>query len=236
MKLAGPLATLVVGGAVATVLLVTSQAGDKSATNTAAAANAASVAPTAQAAEPATAPAAPASADASAAPSAEPAANPTPARASYVGKVAGLDTPIAIAIRDGKAVAYICDGVRVEAWLWGTAADGTLKLASKDGRARLVGVTGNGRSQGTFWLGKRKWAYTATAAKKPSGLYRATAQVRGALYQASWIVDQNGKQTGLLDKDATAGPVPPLTPGTDVTIEGASVTPQDAEDFVEQAY
>lgn len=208
MKGRGPLITLVAGGAVAATLVVMSSSPTIAVLSSGqSAVQSASPAAAAKNSDRKAAPAvsqtqAPRD---SASPSAEQAADDTPRRASYVGLVAAPGIPIAIAVRDGKAVAYVCDGVRTEAWLWGTAKSGKIKLSSKDGKARLAGSIDAASTWGRFWLGAKKWDYRAKYAKKPSGLYRATAQVRGKLYQASWIIDGSGKQTGLLDAGGLAG-------------------------------
>src|SRR4051812_14089984 len=82
------------------------------------------VAPLAQA----TAPADPAAPGQAAPPAAAPAANAFPTEAAYAGRTAGNEATIAIAVKDGKAVAYLCDGKQVEAWLQGTATGAALSL------------------------------------------------------------------------------------------------------------
>src|SRR5438105_2005661 len=42
-------------------------------------------------------------------------------RATYAGHVSGGGATVAIALRDGVAIAYVCDGRRIEGWLRGTA-------------------------------------------------------------------------------------------------------------------
>ena len=65
-------------------------------------------------------PATTAPATAAAATAAKPAA-PTGPQVTYAGKVGGGRASIAIAVKDGKAIAYLCDGQTAEAWLQGTA-------------------------------------------------------------------------------------------------------------------
>jgi hypothetical protein len=57
--------------------------------------------------------------------------------------------------------------------------------------------------------------------KKPSGLYRATADVRGATIKVGWIVLPDGTQVGSLESNpdaaapsATAAPPLDVTAGT----------------------
>jgi hypothetical protein len=44
---------------------------------------------------------------------------------TYAGNVGGGGASIAIAVKDGKAIAYLCDGATAEAWLQGTAPAGS---------------------------------------------------------------------------------------------------------------
>ena len=67
--------------------------------------------------------------------------------ATWAGDVDGGKATIAISAKDGVAIAYVCDGNRVEAWLQGTAADGKLDLTGK--KAKLTGTFANGRATGT---------------------------------------------------------------------------------------
>ena len=59
---------------------------------------------------------------------------------------------------------------------------------------------------------------------KPSGLYEATAVVRGATVKAGWIVLSNGTKVGSLESDAdAAAPSAARAPALDV----ATGTAQD---------
>ena len=81
-----------------------------------------------------------------------PAAAPVVAEKAYTGRSAGNEVTVAIAVKDGKAVAYVCDGKKIEAWMEGTLAGGQLTLEGKTGslaatvsdKATLGSVTVNG--------------------------------------------------------------------------------------------
>src|SRR4051812_1077135 len=110
LKARGPLITLLTGLIFALVLGVLSvNAASSGASRDDAAAPPATSAP-------------PPPATSSPPPPATTAAAPTTAlRAAYAGRVDGGAASIAIAVRDGGAIAYVCDGRRIEAWLLGTA-------------------------------------------------------------------------------------------------------------------
>ncbi|WP_327089570.1 hypothetical protein OIE66_02800 [Nonomuraea sp. NBC_01738] len=157
-------------------------------------------------------------------------------RADYATRL-GNGALLAISIRDGKAIAYFCDG-RTEAWFKGKAAAGEVS-AKGFGDATVTARLGGGKAAGTLKLSGKSWKFAAPVVKKPSGLYRATALVRGARIKASWIVlrrpDGNGfYQVGLAFEDESAVAVPPLDPAaptTPVTLGDATLYPQEVEEI-----
>lgn len=100
-----------------------------------------------------------------------------------------------------------------------------MKLTGKHG-AELNGTLKDGRSiRGTVDLGGQRYAFTADKAVKPSGLYRATATVRGAKLDGGWIVLPGGKQVGILDRDGKPAAAPTIDPETGtVTVDGQTLT------------
>jgi hypothetical protein len=143
--------------------------------------------------------------------------------ASYAGRVNGGDATVAIAVKKGQAVAYLCDGSEIEAWMKGTVTDGTLKLTGAKG-ARLDGKYSETAANGSVTAAGKQWQFTAAVAKAPSGLYRATAQVRNADIIGGWIVLQNGQQVGVVTSDGVPAAAPPLnTSDGSATVDGQQV-------------
>jgi serine/threonine protein kinase len=139
-------------------------------------------------------------------------------RATFVGHVDNDAGTLAISLRDGVAIAYICDGDRVEAWLRGTAAAGRLSLKGKNGAA-ITATFDAARARGKVTVIGRTNNFTLTPAKKPSGLYRTAAKVKNAKVVGSWIVLPDGRQVGVLTEGDAVGPAPAL----DVTRRTATV-------------
>jgi hypothetical protein len=206
MKIKTPYLTLLVGAALAAVLLVASML----ATPKAPASPIAAATP---------APASSASAQSSPAsptPTATVVAN-VPARANYAGEVNGGGASVAISIHHGQAIAYVCNGSVIEAWLKGTAVNGHLTMTGK-GHARLSATYRTKRAVGHVIAHGVRYTFSAPAVHKPSGLYRAIAVVRGAKIKAGWIVLPDGSQVGSLESNAdAAAPSATRAPMLDVT-------------------
>jgi hypothetical protein len=216
MRRSGPLLTLLVGLVLGVGLLVLSM----NATNgdpdeQAAAGTAASASPTATATVPPAPTEPPKTAEAPA---------PAPeAPATYAGRVDGGAATVAIAINGGQAVAYVCDGRQIEAWLQGPASGGTMALIGAGG-ANLTGTYGNGVSAGSVAADGKAWTFTAPVAQEPAGLYRATATVAGARVVGGWIVLPDGSQVGVMTEDGRRAPAPSLDVATgQASVEGTPI-------------
>ncbi|GAB2945731.1 hypothetical protein ACFMQL_08600 [Nonomuraea fastidiosa] len=162
-------------------------------------------------------------------------------KADYGGRVKGNGALIAISIRNGKAVGYFCDG-RIEAWFTGAESAGELRLKSvADPRSTVKAELDGGRAEGTVTVAGKRWSFKAPAVTKPSGLYRATAIVRGAKFRAGWILVRNPNggyyQVGAAFAGEEQLDVPQLDaarPTAPITVEGTTVYPKDADSFVEE--
>jgi len=204
MKIKTPYVTLLVGAALGAVLLVASMLATPKAPASPIAA-----------ATPAPASSAPAQ-PASASPTATVVAN-VPARANYAGEVNGGGASVAISIHHGQAIAYVCNGSVIEAWLKGTAVNGHLSMTGK-GHARLSATYRTKRAVGHVIAHGVRYTFSAPAVHKPSGLYRAIAIVRGAKIKAGWIVLPDGSQVGSLESNTNAtAPSATRAPMLDVT-------------------
>ncbi|GIG08114.1 hypothetical protein ACFQZ4_12030 [Catellatospora coxensis] len=219
MKRNGPIITLLAGLALAAVLITVNLSLTKGGGEPDPAGLGAAVASAAPAASTPPSPTVAASASAAA-----PDAPAEKVNATWAGTVDGGGATIAIAVTDGVAVAYLCDGKKAEVWLQGTAADGKLALTGKKG-ATLTGTFGGGKATGTVTANGRKWTFTVKAVAKPSGLYRATATVRNAKVVGGWIVLPDGSQVGVVTVDDVPQPAPAIDPATGaVTVDGAALT------------
>lgn len=154
------------------------------------------------------------------APTTPPATTPTQQIvAVYTGRTTGREATLAIAVKGGRAAAYVCDGRRVEAWLTGTHTAGRLALRSKAGD-QLAGTVAADAVTGTVTVRGRQWSFTIEKAAPPAGLYRSKTSSN----TIGWIVLPDGSQVGI-DNDGTPAPAPPLDPASGTaTVGGTAVT------------
>jgi hypothetical protein len=138
-----------------------------------------------------------------------------PARADYAGRVTGGGASVAVSVRDGHAIAYLCDGKKVEAWLQGVTVGGKLDLKGAK-NSSLTGSFDAASVTGTVTASGKTWQFTAPTAKKPAGLYRAAPKVKGKTARVGWIVQPDGSQVGILttDEDPAAAPALDAAAGT----------------------
>ncbi|MFJ8822265.1 hypothetical protein ACIREE_10825 [Streptomyces sp. NPDC102467] len=211
MKRAGPLGTLFAGLALAVVMLSLNATTGESGSSYAGA------------------PAATTSPPPSASPT-RTTASPSPSRTAgrktgYAGRTDDDTAAVSISVRGTKAVAYFCDGRTKESWLKGTVEDdGSMKLSGSHG-AELVGKPAGASIRGTVRIEDRPYGFTAKKAVKPSGLYRATTEVRGAKVDGGWIVLPGGRQVGIVRRDDQPSAAPRIDPGTGaVSVDGERLT------------
>jgi hypothetical protein len=231
MKLKGPYVTLVGGLAIAGVLLALSNNAVTKDENLAVANASDSVTAPADTADPAATGSPDESGDAAADESADdqesddvaaPAVEPTPP-GTYAGSVKGGGASIAIAVKGKTAIAYVCDGKKVEAWMQGSAADGTALSLKGKGGSKVNATYTDGKLSGTVRAAGKKWSFGVKTVKAPSGLYRSARNVRQAKVVGGWIVYQ-GNQVGMLNTDGVETPAPPIDLRTGkVTINGTAV-------------
>jgi hypothetical protein len=178
--------------------------------------------------DPGQAPAAPAAAAAPVVPEPEPtAAAPEPpavVETLWAGRSSGNEVTVAIAVKDGRAVAYVCDGDEIEAWLEGTLTGSTLSLQGADG-AVLTGDVDETAALGSVAVAGGQWPYAAKVVQAPDGLYDGRANVDGVAVRIGWIA-LDGTVTGgarAAGEVVDAPAFDPAAPGSTV-LDGVPVT------------
>jgi hypothetical protein len=178
--------------------------------------------------DPAAARAAPAPAPAEPAPAApaDPAAPAAPAVAekAYTGRSAGNEVTVAIAVKDGKAVAYVCDGRKIEAWMEGTLAGERLSLRGNTGS--LSATVSDRATLGSITVDGAEWPFSAKGVSAPAGLYEGRGTLSGVAARVGWIVEEDGNVTGLANLGGTIRPAPVIDPAAPaaITVDGSRMT------------
>jgi hypothetical protein len=136
-----------------------------------------------------------------------------PPQADYVGRVDGAGAAVAVSVHGDKAVAYVCNGHAVAAWLRGTAVNGKLELTGKNGARlsvdyRKAKAAGYIMADGTRYTFSAPMVHRVSSVRRPPGLYEATAMVQGVSIKAGWIVLPDGSQVGSVEY-FTNSAVPP---------------------------
>lgn len=153
---------------------------------------------------------------------------------TYVGYVDGGGASVAVIVTGDEAIAYVCDGASVEAWLNGTAADGHLDLSGENGS--LTGTYDAQTVTGETTVADISWTFTIAEVAAPEGLYRfADTIAGGADVVAGWIILPDGTQVGAVTSDGVTRPAPELDVATGTaTVDGSTVTAErlgeDGED------
>jgi serine/threonine-protein kinase len=163
-------------------------------------------------------------------PTTEPAPSPTETEAAqavtYVGYVDGGGASVAVIVTGDEAIAYLCDGNAVEAWLDGSAVAKQLDLTGD--RGSLTGEFDDLQASGQAIADDQFWTFTIEAVEPPEGLYRfADTIAGGAEVVGGWIVLPDGTQVGALNVDGQTQPAPALdVENGQATVNGTVVTPE----------
>jgi hypothetical protein len=131
-----------------------------------------------------------------------PPAAPAVAEKAYAGRSAGNEVTVAIAVKDGRAVGYVCDGKKIEAWLEGTLSGSDLALKSKDGKSTIAATADDKQSFGTVAVSGKEWPFAAKAASSPAGCTRAAPRCAACSTGSAGSGCRTGRRRGC----GTAGP------------------------------
>lgn len=148
---------------------------------------------------------------------------PAVAESVWAGRSSGNEVTVAIAVKDGRAVAYVCDGEQVEAWLEGTLTGSALALEGADG-AVLTGTVDATAALGSVTAGGGTWPFAAKVVQAPDGLYDGRANVDGVATRIGWI-SVDGAVTGGARAAGEVVAAPVLDPAAPdaVVLDGAPV-------------
>jgi hypothetical protein len=137
-------------------------------------------------------------------------AEPAVVEKAYTGRSAGNEVTVAIAVKNGKAVAYACDGKKIEAWLEGTLTGDSLSLSGKT--SSITATLDDKASFGTVTVDGKEWPFSAKGVASPAGLYEGRGNVDGVAARVGWIVQEDGSVTGVENVGGSPKPAAALDP------------------------
>jgi hypothetical protein len=129
------------------------------------------------------------------------------ATTTFVGKLDGSRAFVALAVRDGKVRAYVCDGRHLGRWLNGRVADRSVAAAGAAGSRLNASVHGAAANGSVTLDGGHPQHFAAVAAHGGAGLFRGS----GHGYTGGWIVLADGAQRGVFTTKTTSFSAPLLT-------------------------
>ncbi|MDT7728564.1 MAG: hypothetical protein QOI21_5140 [Actinomycetota bacterium] len=143
-----------------------------------------------------------------------------PAPAVYAGRTDDGGMALAVAVDNGRAAAYLCDGKKIEAWLQGTASEGKVSLTGSRG-AGVTGTMNDRTMDGTVSVGGEPRPFSLAVASPPAGVYQARTTINGVAARIGWVVLPDGSQVGVSTSNRAVAPAPRLDAGRFV-LDGAS--------------
>jgi hypothetical protein len=152
-------------------------------------------------------------------------AEPAVVQAVYAGRSSGNEVTVAVDTEGDKAVAYVCNGKNVEAWLQGSVSGDQVTLAGNKG-ASLTGSLSGLDLFGTITPRTgQTFPFAAELSPHPAGVYQARIEVNGLATRIGWAVLPDGTQVGVAVQGTAELPAPPLDLSDGgFTINGASFT------------
>ena len=146
-------------------------------------------------------------------------------QAVYTGRSSGNQVTLAVDTDGDKAVAYICNGKTIEAWLQGSVKGNQVSLTGNKG-ASLTGSLSSLDMFGTVTPGAGlSFPFSAELSPRPAGVYQARIAVNGLATRIGWAVLPDGTQVGVAVAGTTKYPAPPLDlSNNSFTLDGSSFT------------
>jgi hypothetical protein len=150
-------------------------------------------------------------------------AEPAVVQAVYAGRSGGNEVTLAVDTEGDKAVAYVCNGKNIEAWLQGSVSGDQVTLTGNKG-ARLTGSLSGLDMFGTVTPRTgQTFPFAAELSPHPAGVYQARIEVNGLATRIGWAVLPDGTQAGVAVEGTATLPAPPLDLSDNgFTIDGAS--------------
>jgi hypothetical protein len=146
-------------------------------------------------------------------------------QAVYAGRSSNGELTLAVSTDGDQAVAYVCNGHTIEAWLQGSVKGNQVNLTGNKG-ANLTGSLSGLALFGTVTPDTGlSLPFSAELSPHPAGVFQARIAINGLATRIGWAVLPDGAQVGVAVIGSARQPAPPLDliDGA-FTLDGSSFT------------
>jgi hypothetical protein len=146
-------------------------------------------------------------------------------QAVYAGRSSNGEVTLAVSTDGDKAVAYVCNGRTIEAWLQGSVNGNQVSLSGNKG-ANLTGTLSGLAMFGMVTPSAGlSLPFSAGLSPHPAGVFQARITVNGLATRIGWAVLPDGTQLGVAVIGSTRQPAPPLDLSDGAfTLDGSTFT------------
>ncbi len=143
-------------------------------------------------------------------------------RTVFIGRIPNSDAVIAIATKERRVLAYVCDGKKISEWFKGAISDdNSLELQSKSG-ANLIVQINQKSAQGTLELSTGNYVFSALPTREKAAFYRS----EGVNRVAGWVILPNGTTKSAIRIDRNVFSAPEInTPNTVMQLKQLNLKP-----------
>jgi hypothetical protein len=145
--------------------------------------------------------------------------------AVYAGRSSGNQVTLAVDTEGDKAVAYVCNGRTLEAWLQGSVHGNQVTLTGNKGAGLTASLSGLDMFGLVTPHAGQTFPFAAGLAPRPAGVYQARVEINGLAIRIGWAVLPDGTQAGVAAEGTADVPAPSLDLSDGgFTLDGASFT------------
>ena len=146
-------------------------------------------------------------------------------QAVYAGRSSNGDVTLAVSTDGDKAVAYVCNGHTIEAWLQGSVKGNQVNLAGNKGASLTGSLSGLAMFGMVTPSAGLSLPFSAELSPHPAGVFQARITVNGLATRIGWAVLPDGTQLGVAVIGSTKQPAPPLDLSDGAfTLDGSTFT------------
>ena len=144
-------------------------------------------------------------------------------QAVYAGRSSNGEVTLAVSTDGDKAVAYVCNGHTIEAWLQGSVKGNQVSLAGNKGASLTGSLSGLAMFGMVTPSAGLSLPFSAELSPHPAGIFQARITVNGLATRIGWAVLPDGTQLGVAVIGSAKQPAPPLDLSDGAfTLDGAS--------------